>query len=167
MRIRIQRESVNLSLESTAVVLVFLNPMMIATSAEQRSEFISEIKAHPDFPLLVEDIEARFQADPQNALDFDLHPELYQQAVEIFLDIWQQLEAAGKLLAQDDLSVPWIEDEGGDDIAFVNPTMVYYGAGIVKDDQLLEVVTTRPKKNVYRSRMGGFLWLEALGMRQV
>ena len=142
----IRGERVDISLESTAVVLVFLNPMMIATSAEQRSEFISEIKAHPDFPRLVEDIEARFQADPQNALDFDLHPELYQQAVEIFLDIWQQLDAAGKLLAQDDLSVPWLEDEVGDAIAFVNPTMVYYGAGISKDDQLLEVVTAEPKK---------------------
>ena len=142
----IQGGSIDISLESTAVALVFLNPMMIATTAEQRSEFISEIKAHPDFPLLVEDMEARFQADPQNALDFDAHPELYQQAVEIFLDIWQQLDAAGKLLAQDDLSVPWIEDERGDVIAFVNPTMVYYGAGISKDDQLLEVVTAGPKK---------------------
>ena len=145
----IQGESVDISLESTAVVLVFLNPMMIATTAEQRSEFMSEIKAHPDFPLLVEDIEARFQADPQNALDFDSHPELYQQAVEIFLDIWEQLDAAGKLLAQDDLSVPWIEDEGGDDIALVNPTMVYYGAGISKGGQLLEVVTATPKTKYF------------------
>ena len=73
-----QGEHVNLSCASTAVSLVFLNPLMIGTTAEQRSEFIREIKAHPDFPLLVENIEARFQADPQNALDFDSYPELYQ-----------------------------------------------------------------------------------------
>ena len=139
-------DSVDLSFESTAVTLVILNPLMFATTGEQRSRIISEIRAHPDFPLLVEEIESRFQADPQNALDFDSHPELYQQAVEILLDIWQQEDAAGKL-AQDDLSVPWMEDEpgNGNEMAFVNPTMVYYGAGISKDDKLLEVVTAEPK----------------------
>ena len=141
-------DSVDVSLESTALALVFLNPLMFGTTAEQRSGFISDIKAHPAFPLLVEDLEARFQADPQNALDFDSYPELYQQAVEILLDIWQQVDAAGKL-AQDDLSVPWLEDEAGNDIAFVNPTMVYYGAGLSKNQQLEEVVTAQPKAKYF------------------
>ena len=47
-----QGEHVNLSCESTAVSLAFLTPLMIGTTAEQRSEFISGIKAHPKFGVV-------------------------------------------------------------------------------------------------------------------
>ena len=130
-----QGEHVNLSCESTAVSLVFLNPLLIGTTAEQRSEFIRDIKAHPKFPLLVDNIEATFQSDPQHLLDADAHPELYEQAVEIFFDILQQrLDFAGKPLATtSDGPVPWIKEVRGNEITFANLAMTHYVAGISKD----------------------------------
>ena len=136
----LQGEQVHLSCESTAVGLAFLSPLMMGTTAEQRSEFISGIKAHPNFSLLVEAVEATFQADPQHVLDYTAHPELYQQAAEISVDVWQQMTAAGKLLApaaaqenvceQDKEANVWITDGPGNDIVFCNPKMVFYVAAL-------------------------------------
>ena len=139
----LQSERVHLSCESTAVGLAFLSPLMIGTTAEQRSEFISGIKAHPNFSLLVEAVEATLQADPQNVLNYTAHPELYQQAAEISVDVWQQMTAAGKLLALKWVP-PWIEDGQDNIIHFVNPTYAYYAARISTASQLLEVVTVSP-----------------------
>ena len=61
-------DSLDLSFESTAVSLAFLNPIMMGTSAEHRRVFIEAVKAHPDFPGLVAAIEAAFRADPRRLL---------------------------------------------------------------------------------------------------
>ena len=153
----LQSEHVNLSCESTAVGLAFLSPLMIGTTAEQRSEFISEIKAHPNFPLLVEAVESAFQADPQNMLDGTVHPELYQQAADISVNVWQQMTAAGKLLApeaaqqnvcnEDRKANVWLKDEKVDDsIVFCNPKTVYYVSSISKGQGNESLVHIGPKK---------------------
>ena len=141
-----QGEHVNLSCESTAVSLAFLSPLLIGTTAEQRSEFISGIKAHPKFSLLVDAVAATFQTDPQNVLDYTAHPELYEQAVEISVDVWQQMTAAGKLLApaaaqasvceENKEANVWITDESGNgnNIVFCNPKMVIYVATMIGND---------------------------------
>ena len=139
----LQNEQVHLSCESTAVGLAFLTPLMIGTTAEQRSEFINGIKTHPKFSLLVEAVEATLQADPQNVLNYTAHPELYEQAGEISVDVWQQMTAAGKLLALKS-GAPWIEGGPGNIIYFVNPTYAYYAARISTADQSSEVVTVSP-----------------------
>ena len=144
-----QGEHVNLSCESTAVSLAFLNPLMIGTTAAQRSEFISGIKAHPKFSLLVDAVEATFQADPQNVLNYTAHPELYEQAVEISVDVWREMTAAGKLLApmaaqdnvckEDKQANVWIKDEegNGNKIVFCNPKMVIYVASIMGGENFI------------------------------
>ena len=146
----LQGEQVQLSCESTAVSLAFLTPLMIGTTAEQRSEFIKGIKAHPKFSLLVEAVEAALQADPQQVLDDTAHPELYEQAVEISVEVWQQMTAAGKLLApaatqtsvcEDNKEANvWITDEpgNGNKIVFCNPKMVYYVAMLIGDKDDIE-----------------------------
>ena len=138
-----QGEQVHLSCESTAVGLAFLTPLMLGTTAAQRSEFINGIKTHPKFSLLVEAVEATLQADPQNVLNYLAHPELYEQAVEISVDVWQQMTAAGKLLALKS-GPPWIEGGPENTIYFVNPTYAYYAARISTANQSSEVVTVSP-----------------------
>ena len=169
-----QGEHVNLSCESTAVSLAFLTPLMIGTTAEQRSEFISGIKAHPKFSLLVAAVKATFQADPQNVLNYTAHPELYEQAVEISVDVWQQMTAAGKLLApaaaQENVCTEnkeanvWIADGPGNDIVFCNPKMVIYVATItgLKDyinhnDDFFDYVHIAPKGSAITPTFG-FNW---------
>ncbi|MCY3669077.1 MAG: hypothetical protein OXH81_25740 [Gemmatimonadetes bacterium] len=154
----LQSEHVNLSCESTAVGLAFLSPLMFATTAEQRSEFINGIKAHPNFSLLVEAVEAAFQADPQNILDGTVHPELYQQAAEISVEVWQQMTAAGKLLApeavqasvcdenQPDDGNVWLTDGPDDDIVFCNPKLVYYVSSI-RGENFGDLVSIGPKQS--------------------
>ena len=159
----LESEQVNLSCESTAVGLAFLSPLMIGTTAEQRSEFISEIKAHPNFSLLVETVEATLQADPQYALDGTTHPELYEQAAEIAVDVWQGMAAAGKLLAPAEAQGTvcdenreanvWLTDGPGNDIVFCNPKMVYYVSSIegVEGTTFLEqLVTIKPKQKAFQ-----------------
>ena len=157
----LQSEHVNLSCESTAVGLAFLSPLMIGTTAEQRSEFINEIKVHPNFPLLVEAVEAAFQADPQNMLDGTVHPELYQQAAEISVDVWQQMTAAGKLLApeaaqqnvcnENKQANVWLWDKKVDsDIVFCNPKTVYYVSSLSNSNEdFSELIHIRPKRGAF------------------
>ena len=145
-----QGDQVHLSCESTAVSLAFLTPLMIGTTGEQRSEFIHGIKAHPKFPLLVAAVEAAFQADPQQMLDDTAHPELYEQAVEISVAVWQDMTAAGKRLApaatqtsvceENKEANVWITDEegNGNKIVFCNPKMVYYVATLIGDKDYIE-----------------------------
>ena len=145
-------EALDLSCESTAVGLAFLSPIMMGTTAEQRREFIRAIKAHPDFPLLVAAIEAGFRADPRRLLDPEANPDIYRQAAEISVDVWEGMSAAGKLAFRD--QVPAINDddgEAGNEISFVNPTFVYYVAHIATADQSganqtrsLPLVTVKP-----------------------
>ena len=157
-----QGEYVNLSCESTAVGLAFLSPLMMGTTAEQRNEFISGIKAHPNFPLLVEAVEATFQADPQNTLDGTIHPELYQQAAEISVDVWQEMAGAGKMLApeaelggvcsEDKKANVWITDGSNNEIVFCNPKMVFYVASLTLSDSNNSTDTfvhIRPKRSAY------------------
>ena len=98
----LQSDQVHLSCASTAVGLAFLSPLMLGTTAEQRSEFIHGIKTHPNFSLLVAAVEATLQADPQHMLDGETHPALYEQAAAIAVEVWQDMAAAGKLLAPEE-----------------------------------------------------------------
>ena len=159
----LESERVQLSCESTAVGLAFLSPLMIGTTAEQRNEFISGIKAHPNFSLLVETVEAAVQADPQYALDGATHPELYEQAAEIAVDVWQEMAAAGKLLApaeaqgtvcdENSEANVWLTDGPGNHITFCNPKMVYYVASIEGAAETTfpeELVTIEPKQKAWQ-----------------
>ena len=163
-----QGEHVNLSCESTAVGLAFLSPLMMGTTAEQRSEFISGIKAHPNFSLLVEAVEATFQADPQHVLDYTAHPELYEQAAEISVDVWQEM-AAGKLLApaeaqEDNVCEEnkqanlWIADIPNNNIVFCNPKAAWYVAEIQGEDDFDEFVEIRAKQTAFNLGLNPLNW---------
>ena len=139
----LQGDQVHLSCESTAVGLAFLSPLMMGTTAEQRSEFIHGIRTHPNFPLLVAAVEATLQADPQHVLDGETHPALYEQAAEISVEVWQDMAAAGKLLAPEEAQADniceeegkeysfWLAEETVDgNLAFCNRRMFFYVAMI-------------------------------------
>ena len=155
-----QGEHVHLSCESTALGLAFLNPLMMGTTAEQRREFITEIRAHPNFSLLVEAIEATFQADPQHTLDYTAHPELYEQAAAISVAVWQDMAAAGKLLApaetqedhvceEDKQLNLWIADIPNNNIVFCNPKAAWYVAEIQGEDDFDALVEIKAKQSAY------------------
>ena len=139
-------DALDLSLESTAVSLAFLSPIMMGTTAEQRRAFIEAVKAHPDFPALVAAIEAAFRADPRRLLDSEANPEIYRQAAELSIGAWEGINAAGKPLAfRDQVPVIVDEDETGNAVTFVNPMFVYYAARIAAADRsFADLVTVDP-----------------------
>lgn len=86
---------------------------------------------HPDFHRLVEDLETLLQVDPNRILDYDNHPRIYEQAVEIGFDILKSF--GGTTLQKSTGSAadtPWVKDAPGDNVIFVNPNTVYFGASV-------------------------------------
>ena len=155
-----QGEHVHLSCESTALGLAFLNPLMMGTTTEQRREFIDEIRAHPNFSFLVAAVEATFQADPQHTLDYTAHPALYEQAAAISVAVWQDMAAAGKLLApaetqednvceEDKQLNLWIADTPNNTIVFCNPKAAWYVAEIQGENHFDALVEIRAKQSAY------------------
>ena len=163
----LQSDQVHLSCTSTAVSLAFLSPLMLGTTAEQRSEFIHGIKTHPNFPLLVAAVEATLQADPQHMLDGETHPALYDQAAAIAVEVWQDMAAAGKLLAPEAAQADNICEEEGKEysfwlaeepvegnLAFCNRRMLFYVAliGQVNED-FADLVQLQPQPRPFTPRI--------------
>ena len=116
----------------------------------------------------MEAVEATFQADPQHVLDYTAHPELYEQAAEISVDVWQEM-AAGKLLApaeaqEDNVCEEnkqanlWIADIPNNNIVFCNPKAAWYVAEIQGEDDFDEFVEIRAKQTAFNLGLNPFDW---------
>ncbi len=73
--------------EKMALGLIKLNPYLMVLSADQEELVLDQARNHTDFPSLVADIENALINSPDNALDYETYPYIYQKAVRIGIEV--------------------------------------------------------------------------------
>lgn len=128
---------------STAKSLILMNPFFIGTSSSQRDFILKEAENHGQFDDLVDDIETLLIKDPENTLNYQVHPGIYRTAASIAIDILGGSDQI-KSYAETKSEAPWIEDVADDPaVTFFNPRTIYYGVGIdnTSDEDVNNVIS--------------------------
>ncbi len=137
-----QGGGIEVSAESTALALVMMSPYLLGSTGPQRVEIAGEVVASATFPSLVQAVQAAITAHPDDPLNSQLHPELYEQAARLMIDILIARSADGKPGSRMTLEEhQWIVDDPSGNRAEVvirNPKMTYFGVGFYdpEDDDL-------------------------------
>lgn len=121
--------------ESTALALLRLNPLMIAVPDSRLDEFTDAAVTTQAFRQLVDSLEAAYARDAEVALDEFENPDTFRLALEALIETFvllQDGEAGAATIETASLNVaPFIENiAGGPRIRFVNPRHAFYAAGI-------------------------------------
>lgn len=119
---------------STAVALLLLNPVFLGVEDRVKVEVLKLAMKHPDFEVLVKDIENAVRKD--GSISVSIHPEIYALSAGIIRETLENSEfgiARGAVTI--DHSAPWFErtyNSSGqpNGIKFYNPKMIYYWAGV-------------------------------------
>ncbi|HUU46088.1 MAG TPA: hypothetical protein VM118_10190 [Acidobacteriota bacterium] len=143
---------------STALALALFNPLLAYTTADQRREYLAAVQAAPAFDRLVSQLREAYRTNAAKTLDFDANPVIYQTTAELIKEAMNSLRKAGswQTAAVGAADPPYIEDRGGDDIAFVNPRHVWYAAGVHPDAGPLDDVVTVARKETILSFQWGW-----------
>lgn len=119
-------ESFEVSARTTALSLVLMNPVFMMTSADQRSKILESAAKHPAFQTLEESIVNLLKTDPENVLDIELHPKIYEQAVLISIDLLKNSGLNGLKSAHAENDRPWLEPYGNQKVNVKNPKSNYF-----------------------------------------
>jgi hypothetical protein len=121
---------------STALALALFNPFLIKTDQAMRQEYLNAIKASPGFGELLSLLNAAYDQNAEGALSFDENPLMYQALAELMKEAMETLgqRYALRAPAVPQATAPYIEGAPNTGISFVNPTHVWYAAGIFPDD---------------------------------
>lgn len=124
---------------STALALTLFNPLLIYSKQSDREIYLEAVKQNQKFSQLLELLRTAYKTNAQTALDYNTNPLVYQTAVELMKETMEGLggNKGFKGLRKETSNPPYIEDKPGDDIVFMNPTHVWYAAGIYKRDNSL------------------------------
>ena len=114
---------------TTAMCLTLLNPYLVYTTQTQRVEYLEAVKKYEDFGDLVDLLKAAYASDPDNALNYEENPKIYQLTVEIMKGVMEYLGGINDNNDQD-LEPPTVQDLTGTKINFNNPRRIHYTAGI-------------------------------------
>ena len=140
---------------STALALTLINPYLISSSGEQRQEYIEAVRQNPRFEELVSLLQDAYQTEPTTALDYDRNPIIFQTVVQLMKETVESLSVPAAPAAPEFLWVdkpPHIEDADGNDIVFINPSHVYYTAGVYPNagNSLEDIVTINRKEKLFQ-----------------
>ena len=126
-----QSTGVQIDAISTAKALVLMNPFFVYTDNEQRLTILDAMVQYPAFSSLVENITTLLKEDPDNTLDYSIHPKLFEQAAQLTINLLEDLEKTGSIPnSVTSGNVPWVEDASGEDVVFFNPAFVIFGTEI-------------------------------------
>lgn len=141
--------TVEFSPRSTALALIMMTPLR-PNSTMGKKQFANIAMSHPSFNVLVRSIQDALILDPQSVLSNDLHPEIFELAVRISLDTFQELSrrlnlstsfsglgadqpsenvvsSSGFIDRPDDR--PYVDSYPKPHVNLVNPTVGYYAVG--------------------------------------
>jgi len=143
-------DAVRLDVHTTAAALAMLNPALIGSSTTQREQFLAAAQNRQEFATLVATLESLLRTDPVNALDGEAHPEVFAQAVAVSVATLEHLAPGGTNGEDQHGFSPFMEDAAGSNVAFVNPTLVYYGTQVTGGKTDLFLVNPVPHWLTYR-----------------
>lgn len=148
--------TLNIGTREMALGLIAFNPYLMILSQDQRENILNQAELHADFNGLMGSIETALIQSPDNALDYDTNPHIYQDAMIIGLKI---LESYGdnpaatygsyRILStvgqEDD---PHIDDPAGSNVTFVNPKMTFYGIQFEPPVDAVDDILLRGKESL-------------------
>lgn len=137
---------VSASDSSTALALTLLNPYLIDLPHTRRAEYLAAVARDARFDDLLDALGSAYASNPRTALAYDQHPRIYQLASQVMRGAMASLGGVAALhsMAAEGPNHPYLQDVPGDPrVRFVNPRHVYYGAAVVTNAQLREVVSVR------------------------
>lgn len=142
---------------STALSLTLFNPYLTFTNQSQRQEYIQAVKQNSKFPQLLSRLNEAYQTNASTALNYDENPAIYQLSVQIMKETMETLGSKGGKKAKGPKGdPPYIEDESGENITFINPRHTWYAAGIYPNEGALDDVATLQRKQTILSSNWGF-----------
>lgn len=127
--------------EEMALGLAAFNPYLMVLSPDQRAEILDIVRYHSDFSSLVTAVSAALIQSPQNALDYETNPHIFQNAIGIGLKVLDSFSGGNVALNDAALGSIWtapvglsenphLDDPAGPYITFINPKMTFYGVDI-------------------------------------
>ena len=145
-------KSTNAGLTSTALALTLFNPFLVYSNQQQRSEYLLNLQGNSKFTELVNELNAAYQEDAENALDYNSHPVIYQLVVQLMKETMENLGNADNRVLWGD--PPTIEDAAGPDITFVNPRFVWYAAEVFENNDSKDVISLSRQETVVTFNWG-------------
>lgn len=148
--------------EQMALGLINMNPYVTILDSDKQLELLDAVRSHADYSSLIEDISNALINAPEQMLDYEAYPYIFNKAVRIGVETLSALGNAQSLSAAyenpgissigiasaaasaiiGDEDNPHLKDVAGDDIILVNPTMVFYG---VQANNMHNVIRGREK----------------------
>lgn len=142
--------SFTMTIDSIADGFIMSNPLMMGYSAADRLSILAQAKLDSVYSDLKNEISKALSEEPENMLNKDVYPKIYEYAITLIINSTnaiasKQAPAFAKGIAKaspavvvGDDETPYLSDVSGDNIKFVNPTMVFYGIDISgKSPQLI------------------------------
>jgi PKD repeat protein len=128
--------SIAVNSTTTALGLLLSHPIMIGSSANDKILLAIKAAQHKDLPELIRRIEEAWHTDPVSPLDATRHPDIYELATRIILDISAGLQGTVlQPLGVTDIppiypqGVPWVEPASTSKIILIkNNKSIYYTA---------------------------------------
>lgn len=132
----LQNGSASLDMESIADAVILTNPVVMLVARESRETLLEQARLHSLYQDLVDQIQYALQVEPENLLDYAVFPGVFDTAMQILIEVMVQAreDSINQLAATADDSNPHIRDGAGNQIVFVNPTMVFYGVSVEPGD---------------------------------
>jgi hypothetical protein len=139
-----ETRGVSADLAACAQALALNNPLLLFATAADKREYLAAVAGSASYASLLATLTTLYADDPLTALDYQLHPQVYQLVTQAMVEGIAALTvpAARVLLG------PSIEDRAGAEIAVINPTQVFYGAAVLRagnaNPTLHTIVPVRP-----------------------
>ena len=154
--------------ESLALGLIKLSPVIWFLTEEREQAVLREAKSNSLFKRLVNNIETVLRDAPEFALDYDAHPAIYVDAMQIGVESLSNVAGRSnstiRVAAQSSTTsteggveqVPHVADADGKGIKLINPTQIFYGVQVVPlvEEDPIEGGLLEPKNDVIRGRGG-------------
>ena len=124
------------SVRKTACALIMTSPWLFFTSSQIKSDVLFLSQSLPEFQELIDLIENVFIEDPENLLNQEAHPEVYQKALTVSLKAIQLYKESTPIqhkirLTPRKSGPPWIEKgQEANEIVFINQYFVDYATEI-------------------------------------
>lgn len=114
---------------TTALGLLLINPYLMGTEQEQRKQYLDQASTVNKFPLLIEAIAQARKSNPNDPLNMDQQPEMYQLVNDIMMSAIEKL-AGGESEPKYGEECIKIIDRPGKSVGFENYRHVFYAANI-------------------------------------
>ncbi len=131
---------VSADLAACAQALALNNPLLLFADAADKREYLAAVAASASYAQLTSALTALYADDPETALNYQLHPQVYQLVTQAMAEGIAALAGGGARV----LAGPSIADLSGGDVAFVNPRQVFYGVRVLNIGNATSAVHTLP-----------------------